>query len=152
MTAPEPLGSAWHFTTLHSEDLSAPPPHTISSCRLLLLITGNLRTTHIQSKRDQPRRRVDRPERLLMGVGIHIRFYMNVFFYVTKFFFCCLSVTFALHSVCDSFWCVVNTASVSPLTTCWLQVYLSSTQAFLPPVLPVHVYMLMAVCVCVCMW
>lgn len=29
MTAPEPLGSAWHLATLHSEDLSAPPPHPV---------------------------------------------------------------------------------------------------------------------------
>lgn len=35
MTAPEPLGSAWHFASLHSKDLSAAPPHPL----LLLFAT-----------------------------------------------------------------------------------------------------------------
>lgn len=48
MAAPEPLGSAQHFTTtVRREDLSA-PLHALSSRCSLLLITGNLRTTHGQ--------------------------------------------------------------------------------------------------------
>ena len=59
MTAPEPVGSAWHFTTVHCEDLSA-PLHALSSSHSLLLITGNLRATQVQINRPTCGSRVER--------------------------------------------------------------------------------------------
>lgn len=111
MTAPEPIGSAWHFTTVHCEDLSS-PLHALSSCCLLLLITGNLRTTHVQINIPTCGRREEKTECNLMGV--YSSRFQSLNFRLGQ-------VCFLLH-FCSSFsvssCCVVNTTSVGPLTAC----------------------------------
>lgn len=70
--------------------------HAFSSCCLLLLITGNLRTTHVQINIPTRGSRAERQECQFMGVGF-IQFSYELRFYI---FFCSLSFTFFLQSVC----------------------------------------------------
>lgn len=79
MTAPEPLSSAWHFTTLHSEDLSAAPPRPL----LLLLASLDYWKPENDAHPDQYThtwRRGKKTEHQLMGVRF-IRFSYELEFF-----------------------------------------------------------------------
>lgn len=141
MTAPEPIGSAWHFTTVHCEDLSS-PLHALSSCCLLLLITGNLRTTHVQINIPTCGRREEKTECNLMGVyssrfqSLNFRLGQVCFFASLLLFIFCLFVLCGQHHIsrpADR----MLTAGLSPLNTHRLASSASSMR--------VHV-----LCLCVC--
>lgn len=77
---------------------------------------------------------------------------MSFIFFFWPCMFFALIPSCVPFTLCASWCCVVNSTSVDPLTTCWMQVYLSSTQTFLPLVLPVRVHKLMTVCVECSFW
>ncbi len=97
MTAPEPLGSAWLFTALHREDPSALPPRPLlpAACCSWLLETWEQRASRsIYPHVEAGRKRQSASE--CMWDSSSFRMSLDFIF----MFFCSLSFTFALQSVC----------------------------------------------------